>query len=171
MLYDITQYILISVVDYVGCKCKFPYVGGDQVLKDPRFSSFLHCHLSCFLTNYLSESSQHLYNNGRKAVSTKPGSVKFKHTLVIRYPIRRYKITDDNLHHTAEAAHKGRRDCIFSHERRAITCSQDKYYCEPRRLRFVTAARLAFNDDKEGAEAESGTGAVKRRRLLVEKFW
>jgi len=105
------------------------------------------------------------------AASTKPGSVKFKHTFVIRYPILRYKITDDTLHHTAEAAHKGRRDYIFSQERRAITCSQDKYYSEPRRLRFVTAARLAFNDDKEGDEAESGTGTVKRRRIVVEKFW
>jgi len=74
------------------------------------------------------------------------------------------------FHHTAQAAHKGRKESIFSHERRASKCSQDKYYCGKRRLRFVTVAHLAFHNDVEGPEAVSGTDTVKMRRLLVGKL-
>ena len=98
------------------------------------------------------------------------GGAKFKHTFVIRYSFRRYKMTDDIFHHTVEAPHKGRRESVFSHEGRASRCSQDKYYCETRRYRFVSAARLAIDNDMEGPEAVSGTDTVKMRRVLVGKL-
>jgi hypothetical protein len=62
-------------------------------------------------------------------------------------------------------------DSIFSHERNASWRSQGKYYCEPRRHRFVPAARLALHNDMEGSETLFGTGTVEMQRILVEELW